>query len=219
MLKKNRQQIMLLLGFCLFVSSFYAQKNSLDSKEQKIGILFVGNSLTYTNNLPKLVKQFAKQKGISIKTEMLALANYALVDHLNDGEIQTKIKKENFDFVIVQQGPSSQMEGKKQLLEAGSKLSALCQTQNCELVYFMVWPSLKYYKTFDKVIEHYREAASLNDAILCPVGEIWKAHFDETNSFDYYGPDGFHPSKKGSEKAAKIIVDTLFKANSGYELR
>jgi hypothetical protein len=150
---------------------------------------------------------------------MLAQANYALVDHLNDGEIQTKIETGNFDFVIVQQGPSSQMEGKKQLLEAGSKLSALCQTQNCELVYFMVWPSLKYYKRFDKVIEHYREAASLNDAILCPVGEIWKVHFDETKSFDYYGPDGFHPSKKGSEKAAKIIVDTLFKANSGYGLR
>jgi len=211
MLKKNRQQIMLLLGFCLFVASFYAQKNALDSKEQKIGVLFVGNSLTYTHNLPKLVKQLAKQKGVHIKTEMLALANYALVDHLNDGDLQTKIETGNFDFVIVQQGPSSQMEGKKQLLEAGSKLSALCQTQNCELVYFMVWPSLQYYKTFDKVIKNYRDAARLNDALLCPVGEIWKAYFDETKSFDYYGPDGFHPSQKGSEKAAMIIVETLFK--------
>ncbi len=209
MLKKNRQHIMLLLGFCLFISSFYAQKNYLDSKKQRIGILFVGNSLTYTNNLPKLVKKIAKQKGISIKTEMLAIANYALVDHLNDGELQTKIETGNFDFVIVQQGPSAQMEGKTHLLEAGSKLSTLCQNQNCELVYFMVWPSLQNYKTFDKVIENYRDAARLNNALLCPVGEIWKAHFNEAKSFDYYGPDGFHPSKKGSRKAATIIVDTL----------
>jgi lysophospholipase L1-like esterase len=46
---------------------------------------------------------------------------------------------------------------------------------------------------------------------LCPVGAVWKKHFDETKDYSYYGPDLFHPSQKGSEIAAKVIVDALFK--------
>ena len=46
---------------------------------------------------------------------MLARANYALKDHWNEGELQSLIKSGNFDFVVVQQGPSSQAEGRAML--------------------------------------------------------------------------------------------------------
>ena len=73
----------------------------------------------------------------------------------------------------------------------------------------MVWPSLKYYQTFDGVIKNHQDAASINNAILCPVGQVWKEYFDTTNSFDYYGPDGFHPSMKGSQVAADVSGEYL----------
>lgn len=91
-------------------------------------------------------------------------------------------------------------------------IKSLCDETNAKLVYFVVWPSLGYYNTFDGVIKNHKEAAKINKAIICPVGEVWKAHFDKTNQFDYYGPDGFHPSVLGSKVAADIIVNTLFKA-------
>ena len=80
--------------------------------------------------------------------------------------------------------------------------------------YFMVWPSLTYYHTFKGVIKNYTDAARINDAILCPVGEKWKKHFDTTQNFDYYSSDGFHPSLKGGqeENAADIIVEYLFRS-------
>ena len=74
-------------------------------------LLFVGNSLTYTNDLPDIVEKEAKRKGIKVKTTMLAYPNYALVDHLDDGEVQKQIRSGKYDYVIVQQGPSSQEEG------------------------------------------------------------------------------------------------------------
>jgi lysophospholipase L1-like esterase len=74
----------------------------------------------------------------------------------------------------------------------------------------MVWPSKQYYHTFDNVIKNHRDVAEKYNAVLCPVGEVWKAHFNETKDFSYYGPDGFHPSVKGSEVAAQLIVDSLF---------
>ena len=74
----------------------------------------------------------------------------------------------------------------------------------------MVWPSLKYYHTFDGVIKNYTDAAAINNTILIPVGKVWKDYFDKSNNFQYYGPDGFHPSITGSEISAKVIVETLF---------
>ncbi|PCJ95777.1 MAG: hypothetical protein COA50_08230 [Flavobacteriaceae bacterium] len=175
-----------------------------------LNILFIGNSLTYTNDLPGLVKTRAKQKGITIGTKMIALPNYAILDHWSDGEVQKEINSKKYQFIIIQQGPSSQPFGRQVLIEYGQKYSALCKVNNAKLAYFMVWPSLANYETFDGVILNHKEAALINKAILCPVGEVWKTHFDNTNNFDYYGPDGFHPSFKGSQVAANVIVATLF---------
>jgi len=183
-------------------------------QNEEVNILFIGNSLTYTNNLPKLVINEAKEKEITVKTKLIAFPNYALIDHWNDSKVQKEIASKNYDYVIVQQGPSSQAFGKSILLDYGQKFSALCKENNTKLCYFMVWPSLTYYKTFDDVINNHKEAATKNDAILLPVGEVWKTYFDSTQKFDYYSEDGFHPSLKGSKFSAKIIVQYLFEKNN-----
>ena len=177
---------------------------------QTIRILFVGNSLTYTNNLPILVEKEAKKRGFKLKTTSLAFPNYAIIDHWNDGELQKRIMSKNYDYVVVQQGPSSQAQGREMLIEDGAKLKKLCDKYNVKLAYFMVWPSQTYYHTFDGVIKNHRDAAMKNDAILCPVGEAWRAYFEENEDYSLYGMDGFHPSPKGSRLAARVIVDTLF---------
>jgi lysophospholipase L1-like esterase len=174
-------------------------------------ILFVGNSLTYTNDLPKLVAGIAKSKGRKIKTEMLALPNYALMDHLTDGNFQKMIASKKFQYVIVQQGPSSQAEGKAMLLEAAHTITAMCESNGARLVFFMVWPAYNDYNNFDAVIKNYTEAAVRTNSILCPVGAVWKDYIDRTNDLSYYGPDRFHPSMKGSQMAAEIIFKALFK--------
>ncbi len=172
-------------------------------------MLFVGNSLTYTNNLPKLVELAFKNQEIKVKTKMLAYPNYALEDHWADGELQKYIQSGKFDYVIVQQGPSSQDEGKEILLESGGLISRLCRQSGAKMAYLMVWPSRSYYHTFSLVIKNHQLAAEENDALLIPVGEVWKQHFDETGDFAYYGADGFHPSIRGSQVAAEIIVKEL----------
>jgi hypothetical protein len=174
-------------------------------------ILFVGNSLTYYNDLPGLVARIGKDSGVEIKTEMIAYPNYALEDHWNDGQIQVLIANKKYDFVIVQQGPSSQAEGRAMLLDYGARIKGLCVTHNSQLAFFMVWPAFVNFNNFDGVITNYTDAAVATNSLLCPVGKLWKEHFLATGDYSYYGPDMFHPSQKGSENAAKIIFKTLFK--------
>jgi hypothetical protein len=174
-----------------------------------VRILFVGNSLTYANNLPKLVREVGMRNDIRIQTEMLAYANYALEDHWNDGELQILIAKGNYDYVVVQQGPSSQADGKAMLLDYGARIKTLCDKQDTKLAFYMVWPARVNYHTFAGVITNYSLAASHTNSILCPVGQVWKNHFDSTQDFSNYGADGFHPSLAGSQRAAAVIFESL----------
>lgn len=201
----KKASFLLLLTFLINVA--VAQRS--DSLE--INILFIGNSLTYTNNLPQIVEKVAAEKGSLFKTKIIAKPNYALIDHWREGEIKKEIEENNYDFVIIQQGPSSQEEGRNMLINDGKKLKKFCEKYGSKLCYFMVWPSQTYYYTYAGVIKNYSDAASENDAILLPVGEVWKKHFDDTQNFDYYSEDGFHPSMKGSKAAAQIIVNCLLK--------
>jgi len=191
-------------------SSLYSQQEISDNKTTTdFNILFIGNSLTYTNNLPQLVKTYAKLKGIDINTKMIAYPNYAIEDQWNDGQVQKLISSKKYDFVIIQQGPSSQSDGRKMLMDYGKKYYSLCKLNEVKLCFFMVWPSLNYYHTFDDVVKNHKDAASINNSILLPVGKKWKDYIDSTNNMEYYGSDGFHPSLKGSQFAAKVIVEHL----------
>ncbi|WP_422860570.1 SGNH/GDSL hydrolase family protein [Flagellimonas sp. S174] len=173
-------------------------------------ILFIGNSLTYTNNLPELVGMEGAKNGISLGVHSIAKPNYAIVDHWSEGEVQGLINTGKYDYVIIQQGPSSQEDGYDMLVNEGKKYAEICEANGSELAYFMVWPSMNYYHTFDGVIGNYSAGARANKAILCPVGLVWKNHFEDTGDFSYYGPDGFHPSLKGSQIAAEVILSSLF---------
>ncbi|HAA10143.1 MAG TPA: hypothetical protein DCE41_00025 [Cytophagales bacterium] len=173
-------------------------------------MLFVGNSLTYTHDLPGMLTQVAKAYGQEVDTECLCLPNYAVVDHLDFGPLEHKLLNEDWDYVVVQQGPSSQAEGFDLLLEAGEKIQAILASKDTQLVFFMVWPSRLYYHTFDGVVSHYGEAASACGADLVPVGIHWQDYQVEYDSWELYGPDGFHPSVAGSFLSVLCFIQFLW---------
>lgn len=174
-------------------------------------ILFVGNSLTYTNDLPGRVVRLAKEKGVELRTEMIAHPDYALEDHWNDGQLQKLLAEKHFDFVVIQQGPSSQEDGRMKLMDYGARIATLCKKYGARVVFFMVWPSFSNLSTFDNVIKNYSDAAAVTNSLLCPVGQEWKKHFLENGNYSYYSSDKFHPSEKGSESVARIILETIIK--------
>ena len=194
--------------FLLWLFTFGAA-HCTESPEQKkrIHILFVGNSLTYANDLPTLVKNRLTE--FNVLVDVMAKPNYALEDHWNDGRLPVLLASNNYDFVIIQQGPSSQQEGREMLMDYGKKIKELCTQNGSQLAFFMVWPAYSNYEMFDGVIKNYTDAATATKSILCPVGKVWKQHFSDTKDLSYYGSDMFHPSKKGSEVAADVIASVI----------
>lgn len=173
-------------------------------------ILFIGNSLTYFNDLPGKLIAIGRANGKEIITTMVAYPNYALEDHWNAGRIQTLIATGKFHFVVIQQGPSSLADGRVMLQDYGARIKTLCDQYKSRLAFFMVWPAYSNFHTFDGVIKNYTDAATATRSLLCPVGLRWKNYFLASGDYSFLGPDMFHPSEKGTENAAGIIYETLF---------
>ena len=196
----------LLIYFLLTASSSFGQK--------KMNVLFVGNSLTYFNNLPEIVKRVAACDSVDFNYKMIALPDYAIIDHWNDGVIIKEVNSKKYDFVVVQQGPSSQQEGREYLLRYGLKLDSLCDKNKTKLASYMVWPAKARSFDFQGVYASYKLLADSTKGIFCPAGAAWLKLWETNPDFRLYGNDEFHPSYNGSLLAALVIYGSLTKKNS-----
>jgi hypothetical protein len=73
-------------------------------------VLFVGNSLTATNDLPAYVKALAAARGRTLETKTIAPGGFSLEDHWNAGTAPAELAAGNWDWVVMQQGPSALRE-------------------------------------------------------------------------------------------------------------
>ncbi len=180
------------------------------STPDTLRVLFVGNSLTYTNNLPALCAEIALHDSVTLIYGMLANPNYSLGDHLIAGVVQKEIAKGIYDVVVVQQGPSALPESQVLLLEYARQFAALCSlTNKTKLAVYTVWPSLARSFDHDNVILSYANAAAATNALLCPAGKAWKLAWSVDPTLPLYSSDDFHPSIHGSVLAAVTIYGTL----------
>jgi hypothetical protein len=55
-----------------------------------VAILFVGNSLTATNDLSGMVEAMGRAAGVNVRCAAVAKPNFSLEDHWNDGEARPR---------------------------------------------------------------------------------------------------------------------------------
>ncbi len=190
----------LLIGM-LFFQPALAQK--------KLNVLFVGNSLTYSNDLPAILQKIGVSDNLNITYKTIAYPNYALEDHWVDGKVQQELKTSTYDIMLVQQGPSSQAEGRGLLLEYGLKLAALAKENNTRIASYMVWPPKSRMGDFDGVTKSYRLLADSAKGVFCPVGNAWLQLWKKYPDFALYDTDNFHPNYNGSLLAALVIYASI----------
>jgi len=172
-------------------------------------VLFIGNSLTYTNNLPGVVAALAEQAGDTIDAWSLASSNAALIDHYHSGEAASAIKSYQWEYVVLQQGPSTVAINRDTLVLAAQLFDPLIRSVGARPALFMVWPDNSREAYFDDCRESYRLAAQAVGGVFMPAGEAWRAVWAKMPSLALYGSDGFHPSQLGTYVAALEIFERI----------
>ena len=145
-------------------------------------VLFLGNSLTATNDLPATVARIASRAGRRLEYRTVAPGGYALEDHWNHDESRAALAGGRWDVVVMQQGPSALPESQVNLREFALRWSAEARAYGARLALLTVWP------------------------------ESWRRAWHCEPGTPLYGRDGFHPSELGTYTAALVVYGRLFRA-------
>jgi hypothetical protein len=173
-------------------------------------ILFIGNSLTYVNDLPGIVQALADSaKGDSLAVETVGSPDFALIDHWNTGSALAEINRTHWDFVVLQQGPSS-VEVNRDTLRMVTKLFAPSIVKaGGRPVLFSAWPTIDRLQDFPRAIESYQLAATDVAGLMAPVASAWLTILTNNPSVQLYNADGLHPTVAGSYLSALVIYSVI----------
>ncbi|HRH44317.1 MAG TPA: hypothetical protein PKY82_21970 [Pyrinomonadaceae bacterium] len=200
------------IGLLLFLNFLVLVNPAQDkSSKGKLRVLFVGNSLTYSNNLPEIIASLArsaKQKKLDYK--MIAYPNFSLEDHWNKGEVQKILAKEKWDYVIMQQGPSASSDGRQVLVDYAKKYAEPIAQAGAKSAFYMVWSAAGRIRDFAGVSATYQAAAKEVGGLFFPAGEAWLEAWRRDPKIELYAADRFHPNFAGSYLAALIIYQQLY---------
>ena len=177
-----------------------------------IRVLFVGNSLTATNDLPAMVAGLARTTGRSLEYRTIAFGGFALEDHWAQGDARAALASRTWDVVVMQQGPSALPESQINLREWASRFADEARAAGTRPALLTVWPESYRRGALRDVIASYRRAAAAARAALFPAGLAWQIAWGCKPGLGLYGPDGFHPSALGTYAAALVLYGRLFKA-------
>jgi hypothetical protein len=179
-------------------------------------VLFVGNSLTYTNDLPATLSAIAASAGDTIRVATEAGPNLALVDHLTGAtSAASRIAQGGWEYVILQQGPTPAGICRDSLVLWTKLFNTKIRTVGARPAVLMVWPIAGVGPPFDDVRVSFQMAAQAVDGTFLPAGEAWRAALRADPNIALYAGDGFHPSPIGTFLAALEIYERL----TGHDAR
>ena len=173
--------------------------------------LFIGNSLTYANNLPAMIEAVAASADLKgrIVCRGVAMPDFGLQEHWEQGDAVRGIRNGQWTHVVLQQGPSSQPDSRVILREFTKKFAFEVKAKGAKVVLYSPWTSRNRLNFMDDVVESYRLAANDIGGSLVPVGEGWRGAWRKDPSLPLYASDQFHPSPIGTYLAALMFFQHL----------
>ena len=173
-------------------------------------VLFIGNSLTYTNSLPQTVIDLAAASGDTIRALQVALPNFAVIDHaLGMSNAVPVIQSQSWDYVVIQQGPTTTQVNRDTLVLAAKILDPYVKTAGGRIAAFMAWPNVQDSHLFNAVRVSASQAAEAVGGVFIPAGQAWQASIAEDPAIQLYGADGYHPGPLGTYLAALVTYEEI----------
>jgi hypothetical protein len=148
-------------------------------------------------------------RGDSLIIAMVAGPDMALVDHWRQGDARKAIASGPWDFVALQQGPSSTTINRDSLRTLTSMFATLIANAGAKPVLFSAWPAADRRQDFPRAAESYRLAAEDVGGLYAPVANAWVDAWAREPGLQLYG-DGLHANVTGSYLAALVIYARIF---------
>ncbi|MDT7832335.1 hypothetical protein RQM59_08085 [Flavobacteriaceae bacterium S356] len=185
----------------------YAQTN-----KDSLKILFVGNSYTYYEQMPKMVAHISNGTQTKLITQRSAPGGARLREHwlgLRGMKTKELIRKGNFDIVVLQGQSMAALRRPDTLKKYAKLFSSFIKRHNAKPYFYGTWARESTPKLQKNITRVYTEIASSNKGVFVPVGEAWAYARKLRPTIRLYARDGSHPNKLGAYLTASVFVATI----------
>lgn len=218
---------LLLLTTCLACPGIaHTQAQAEVAREYRV--LLVGNSLTYTNNLPALLRAVGAAQGTPIATETYAAPGGTLAERWMEGHVAEALRSREFDAVVLQEqggqlaacmaSPQEQRTAPcAASLRAYMGIARLAGEKKAKTFVFATWgPDERWQGKLDRSARLVAEKCS---ATVFDAAAALRALHAAQPAIDLY-PDNIHPSTQASLMLALALYrDIVGNAPIAKDLR
>ncbi len=201
---------------------FYFKINSFSQEE--LNVLFIGNSMTYFNDMPGLFQSICSSKGQNITYTAHTPGGTGFVDHVNNQNLYDIIRNSAFDIVVMQPGtgesagasyPTSLTAQRGlTILDSIHTYSPCAKAYIYEIPYGVVAQNnyANYFGVQSMIEDSITRIADLMQIPIIPAGECQYAYYQDhqdlllNNSYN-----DVHPNYNGSYLVASCMYATIFK--------
>lgn len=202
------------LGFLSIISwaTFFPTLSHLKAAEPPgVSVLFIGNSFTYCNDLPKMLSDLAKAgKQPLMHCEQETPGGCTLEKHWKDGKALAKIRSRHWNFVILQDQSQAPLHNRQAMFDYGKKFDAEIRKQGAKTVLYMTWAGQKKPEDQAAISKAYLDLSKELKAKIAPVGQAWETALKADKKLVLHDKDGRHPNVTGSYLAACVFYATIY---------
>lgn len=191
---------------------------------KKYRILFIGNSYTYFNDMPKsLFEVIAREAGIELEAESVVKGGWTLERHADpNGEtgalVARQLSGEPYDYVILQEQSLRPAIDREPFFGAVRDLTDRIRATGAVPILYSTWgrkpgsPKLKEINMTNESMTYAlaRAYQSVGDELAVSVAHVGLAFYDIGDEIELYDPDMTHPSREGSYLAALTLFMRIF---------
>lgn len=219
-----RAKYFLTLFFLLFVLSGCSSVNCDVTKSSRtcLRILFVGNSYTFVNDLPKTFADLAKSGKHQVEVGMFGQGGWSLADQVKSPELFNTMRSSKWDYVVVQeqsQIPSMEQSRKVGMYPAARTIISKIRETGAKPIFFETWArqngwpenGMPNFESMQYQIDQgYLLIAQELNVPIAPVGDAWFRAITQNPQLKLWQEDGSHPTEQGTYLAACVFYATIF---------
>jgi hypothetical protein len=220
---------LLLAGVILIASGFLFYRyvaaagcGAAASARPCVRILFIGNSLTFGNDLPGMVAGLAMAGGHRVETAMLAEGGWKLADHAAAARTAEVIAGSPWQYVVLQeqsQLPSVEALRTGTMYPAARALARSARAAGATPLFYQTWArrdgwperGLRGYQQMQTQVNRgYAAIAEELGAPIAPAGEAWRVALRRVRGLRLWEDDGIHATAQGTYLAACVFYAAFF---------
>ena len=174
-------------------------------------MLFVGNSYTARNDLPRIVAAIggAASPPIDVHPKMIVAGGASLRRHWNAGVAQQAIAQGRFDVVVLQEQSTLPIKNPTRYHENVRLFDDAIRAAGARTALYLTWSRRDAAATQAQLDGAVEAIAAERSATIVPVGRAWHEALRRHPDVALYTDDGSHPTTAGSYLAACVFAIVL----------